>query len=111
MQFADLPRSRAELRAGSNIAARMAMMAMTTSNSIKVNACAGDKENFFSREKKFSLSPAPPFSFKKSGLLCFVSHADWRVKKYNDEITVLTRSSIRVKIFRFRCVFLPNDNL
>ena len=30
---------------------------------------AGDKENFFSREKKFSLSPAPPFSFKKSGLL------------------------------------------
>ena len=48
----------------------IAIIAITTSNSIKVNACAGDKENFFSREKKFSLSPAPPFSFKKSGTFC-----------------------------------------
>ena len=60
------PRSRADCNAGSSIAARMAIIAMTTSNSIKVKrACAGDKENFFSREKKFPLSPAPPFSFKK----------------------------------------------
>jgi hypothetical protein len=28
-------------RAGSNIAARMAMIAITTNNSIKVNACGG----------------------------------------------------------------------
>jgi len=33
-------------------------------------ACAGDKGNFFSREKKFPLSPAPPFFFKKSGEFC-----------------------------------------
>jgi len=32
------PRSFALLKAGSNMAARMAMIAMTTSNSIKVNA-------------------------------------------------------------------------
>ncbi|MBO5821623.1 MAG: hypothetical protein J6R86_01255, partial [Lentisphaeria bacterium] len=28
----------------------------------------GEGENFFSREKKFSPSPKPPTSFKKSGV-------------------------------------------
>ena len=36
---AELPRIRAELRAGSKMAARMAIMAMTTRSSIKVKQC------------------------------------------------------------------------
>jgi hypothetical protein len=36
MQLAALPRSRAEFNAGSRIAANIAMMAITTSNSIRV---------------------------------------------------------------------------
>ena len=36
MQEATLPRSRAELRAGSRIAARIAMMAITTRSSMRV---------------------------------------------------------------------------
>ena len=75
----------------------MAMMAITTRSSIKVKwACAGDKENFFSREKKFYLSPAPPFSFKKSEVFCR-SRWSQSLKKHRDETVVFTNSSISVK--------------
>jgi len=61
-QLAALPRSRALCKAGSSIAARMAMMAITTSNSIKVKGFMGEGKNFFSREKKFFPSPIKPFT-------------------------------------------------
>jgi len=50
----------------------------------------------FTGKEVFPLSPNPTPFFKKSGLLCFVSHVDLCVKKCHDEITVLTSSSIRV---------------
>jgi len=38
---------------------------------------SGERENFFSREKKFSLSPEPPLSFKKSDVWLLPLVAVW----------------------------------
>ncbi|MBR7107401.1 MAG: hypothetical protein IKC89_03190 [Lentisphaeria bacterium] len=69
-----------------------------TSSSINVKGFMEEGKNFFSREKKFPLSPAPPFSFKKSGVFC-CSRWSQRNRKRNDEIVELTSSSINVKGF------------
>jgi hypothetical protein len=88
---------RAAESAGRSNPARIAMMAITTSSSIKVNECAVDKENFLFMGKEGFLFPLRPLSLsKKRELLCFVLYVDLFVKKCHDEITVLTSSSIRV---------------
>jgi len=62
-----------------------------------VNALLGRGEKLlFTGKEVFPLSPNPTPLFKKSGILCSVSIVVFGVKKCNDEITVLTSSSIKV---------------
>ena len=55
---------------------------------------SGERENFFSREKKFSLSPEPPLLFKKSGVfvewgvLCRFNGPDGQNGQQTAEVTV-----------------------
>ena len=71
IQLAVCPRLRALFNAGSSIAARMAMIAITTNSSIKVNALLGRGEKLlFTGKEVFPLSPNPTPFFKKSGILC-----------------------------------------
>ena len=64
------PRLRAFCNVGSNIAAKMAMMAITTSSSIKVKWLAGKGEKLlFTGKEVFPLSPHPSPFFKKSEIL------------------------------------------